>query len=49
MLIAGRKDDITAIKQQIAAKWKCKDLRPVTTFVSFQITRNRVAKTMKIH
>jgi len=49
MLIAGRPDDIAAVKQQIAAKWKCKDLGPVTTFVGFQITRDRAAKTLIIH
>jgi hypothetical protein len=49
MLIAGRTDEITAVKLQIAAKWKCKDLGPVTTFVGFQITRDRPAKTLKIH
>ena len=42
MLIAGRKDDVTAVKQQIAAKWKCKDLGPITTFVGFQITDKRL-------
>jgi hypothetical protein len=49
MLIAGRTDELAAVKLQIAAKWKCKDLGPVTTFVGFQITRNRAARTLVIH
>jgi hypothetical protein len=49
IIVASRTDDIAIAKRQIAAKWKCKDLGPITTFVGFQITRDRAARTMKIH
>ncbi|KIM94256.1 hypothetical protein OIDMADRAFT_135871, partial [Oidiodendron maius Zn] len=49
ILIAGCLDDIAAIKQQIVAKWKYKDLGLVIIFVSFQIIRDQAAKTLIIH
>jgi len=35
ILIAGRTAEITAVKLQIIARWKSKDLGPVNTFVRF--------------
>ncbi|KIM92872.1 hypothetical protein OIDMADRAFT_138886, partial [Oidiodendron maius Zn] len=49
ILIVGCLDDIAAIKQQITAKWKYKDLGLVITFIGFQIIRDQVAKTLIIY
>jgi hypothetical protein len=49
MLTIGRRGDIDAIKAEITRKWKSKDLGPATTFVGFQIRRDRSARTINIH
>ena len=49
MLTISRRGDIDAVKAEIAGKWKSKDLGPATTFVGFQIRRDRSARTIDIH
>jgi hypothetical protein len=49
MLTIGRRGDIDVVKAEIAGKWKSKDLGSVTTFVGFQIRRDRSARTIYIH
>ena len=49
MLMISRHGDIDAMKAEITGKWKSKDLGPATTFVGFQIRRDRSARTIDIY
>jgi hypothetical protein len=49
MLTIGRRGDVDAVKAEIAGKWKSKNLGAATTFVGFQIVRDRPARTIHIH
>jgi hypothetical protein len=49
MAIIGPRKEVNEAKAEIAKRWKCKDLGPASTFVGYQIERDRSARTLTIH
>jgi len=49
ILIISKRLEVDHVKVTIKKKWKCKDLGEAKLFTSFQIQRNRTAKSLRIH
>jgi hypothetical protein len=49
MLIIGSRPHVNTIKASIRKLWKYKDPVPTSVFVGFQIKRDRLKRTLRIH
>jgi len=49
MLVINKRSEVDHVKATIKKKWKCKDLGEAKLFISFQIQRDRTAKSLRIY
>jgi uncharacterized membrane protein len=49
IMIISKRSEVDHVKVTIKKKWKCKDLGKAKLFISFQIQRNRIAKSLRIY